>query len=859
MNFQKDKILIVEDDAGLLELLCDEINESGYDVFCAISAEIAFNWLKDNQPALMLLDYRLSDMNGSEFIAELASRNIAVPPLILTTGQGDERIAVEMMKLGARDYIIKDTNYLEKIPLIIKKISTEIENENKLELAETEIKRIGKHYQSIIEKAPDGLVLLNQEGHFKFISPSAKRIFGYDKDQDITIHPDELTHPEDLSMVLMHLGKMLENPDYIPKIEYRFAHKNGNWIWIESTFSNLLADPNVESIVINFREITDRIQAEEKIRQSEVLHRTILETALSGFLMLDKSGNIKEVNQSYSTMSGFSIPELLTMNISDFETPEYNSHIDYILNEGLTRFETKHKRRDNSTYDVDISVQYKSSEGDLMVLFVRDNTERKNHIKSINQNQEILNKLLSDSSKLIDYTDENIDYEYFTNSILQISGAKYAAFNLYENNGKDFRSVALCGIDEIYSVANRFLGFDLKTKVWKYDSLREFLINDQIITQFENLYNLTYTVMSKTVSKLIENTFNLGKVVRLNIPRNDKYIGDFTLFFLKGEELKNKEALEIYAGQLGLFLGRLIANKNLVDSEQKYRILFSGNPQPMLVYDLETLKIMEVNHTAELFYGYNREELLSMYIDQLHPKSEKSFVRNLVKITKNGFNTDNIYNHVKNNGELVFVETSTVSAPTFGPNARHVLIKDVTERKKAEDEVQKSLSLLNATIESTADGILVVDTEGRTSLYNQKFAQMWGIPNDLLESGLDDQLLRYVMTKLIDSDQFLSKVTQLYKNPELSSIDNIQLADGRTFVRHSIPQRISDLVVGRVWSFRDITDRLIAEKALQEKMNEMTRFHNLTIGRELTMIELKKEINELLKLAGKEEKYKIVG
>jgi PAS domain S-box-containing protein len=307
-----------------------------------------------------------------------------------------------------------------------------------------------------------------------------------------------------------------------------------------------------------------------------------------------------------------------------------------------------------------------------------------------------------------------------------------------------------------------------------------------------------------------------------------------------------------------MFVARKQAEKRLHESEQKYRILFSGNPQPMLVYDFETLEIMEANQTAELFYGYNREEFLRMSLDQLHPKSEKSYIRDFVDARKLGLNTDIIYNHIKKNGESVFVETSTVSAPTFGPNARHVLIKDVTERKKAEAEVLKSLSLLNATIESTADGILVVDAEGKTTLYNQKFAQMWGIPNELLEVGIDEQLLRYVITKLVDPDQFLNKVTQLYKNPELSSVDNIQLTDGRTFVRHSIPQRIGDLVVGRVWSFRDITDRLIAENKLLEKMNEMTRLHNLTIGRELTMIELKKEINELLKMAGKEDKYKIV-
>ena len=186
------------------------------------------------------------------------------------------------------------------------------------------------------------------------------------------------------------------------------------------------------------------------------------------------------------------------------------------------------------------------------------------------------------------------------------------------------------------------------------------------------------------------------------------------------------------------------------------------------------------------------------------------------------------------------------------------VLRDVTERKQADDELKKSFSLLHASIESTADGILVVDTEGKTTLFNKKFAEMWGIPKELLEKGFDEQLLRYVVTKLIEPENFLDKVTELYRNPELSSVDNVKLVDGRTFVRYSIPQRIGDSIVGRVWSFHDITNRLIIENSLLEKMDDMTRLHNLTIDREMIMIELKKEVNQLLSVTGKEEKYRIV-
>ena len=169
-----------------------------------------------------------------------------------------------------------------------------------------------------------------------------------------------------------------------------------------------------------------------------------------------------------------------------------------------------------------------------------------------------------------------------------------------------------------------------------------------------------------------------------------------------------------------------------------------------------------------------------------------------------------------------------------------------------------SFSLLNATIESTADGILVVDMEGNANTFNKKFTEMWDIPQKLLIEKRDENMLKYVLTQLSNPDAFLSGVTYLYKNPNQKSKDNIELKDGRVFERYSIPQKIDDKIVGRVWSFRDITERLVAENKLYQKIDEMTRFQQLTIGREHAMIALKKEINNLLVGFGEKEKYKIV-
>jgi PAS domain S-box-containing protein len=151
------------------------------------------------------------------------------------------------------------------------------------------------------------------------------------------------------------------------------------------------------------------------------------------------------------------------------------------------------------------------------------------------------------------------------------------------------------------------------------------------------------------------------------------------------------------------------------------------------------------------------------------------------------------------------------------------LQKEIIERKKAEEEIKHSVSLLDATLESTADGILVVDREGKIEKFNRKFVQMWRIPESILASKDVDRALAFALDQLKEPEGFLKKVRGLYNLPEAESYDVLEFKDGRVFERYLQPQRIGDQIIGRVSSFRDVTERKWMEQTLIRSEEEAKR------------------------------------
>jgi adenylate cyclase len=177
------------------------------------------------------------------------------------------------------------------------------------------------------------------------------------------------------------------------------------------------------------------------------------------------------------------------------------------------------------------------------------------------------------------------------------------------------------------------------------------------------------------------------------------------------------------------------------------------------------------------------------------------------------------------------------------------LEKNVAERtdqlSQAMLDQNNTLSLLAATIDSTADGILAVDRNGKIESYNKSFTELWQIPNEVIEPKDDQKLLDFVKDQLTNPEEFLAKVKDLYAHPDQKSLDILAFKDGRVYERNSQPQMLDDNIIGRVWSFKNVSKQYEVTKELENRADELERMNKLMIGRELRMADLKDEIKSL--------------
>ena len=258
------------------------------------------------------------------------------------------------------------------------------------------------------------------------------------------------------------------------------------------------------------------------------------------------------------------------------------------------------------------------------------------------------------------------------------------------------------------------------------------------------------------------------------------------------------------------------AERTLQEAEQKYRTIFENSAVAIMMLD-ETERLVSWNQFTERLLGMNHDDLHLREVRTLYPEEDWEAIRSF-HVREQGKELHIETHMVKKGGDIIDVD---VSVSVLRDQGDHVIgsvgvIRDITERKRAEEELDRSYSLLHATLESTADGLLALGKHGDITNYNQKFLDMWELSEDKLTPQGSQVILRTMAHKLADTQTLFNDIQQINAQPVCETTGVVELTNGRVYEHYSRPQYVANEVVGCVWSFRDITERIRVEEALRK-------------------------------------------
>ena len=278
-------ILLIEDDSAHAELIQRAFEDRGGEskLTIANTLEEARSHLKNFKPTLVIADWRLPDGDSSELLSEEHSKYN--PPVIIMTSYGNERNAVDVMKSGALDYIVKSSESMTDMPHIAERAIEQwsiLQNQEQMQiaLAENEAK-----FRLLAENSSDMISRHDAVGIFLYASPACRTLLGYKPDELIGTSFTALIHPEDASQ-LLDLLALPEWNDITATVNYRARHKNGDYIWLETTarlfFDNLTQSKELQA---SSRDITERMQSQEALQKAHADLQEAYDKTIEGWVL----------------------------------------------------------------------------------------------------------------------------------------------------------------------------------------------------------------------------------------------------------------------------------------------------------------------------------------------------------------------------------------------------------------------------------------------------------------------------------------------------------------------------------------------------------------------------------------------
>jgi PAS domain S-box-containing protein len=262
----------------------------------------------------------------TESIAEVLPKSMRSMAIILANLLKIEQSVIAPLSVGGKIFgtltVAGSLITEDDIPAIesfAAQVAISLNNARLSQQAEQELserKQAETRFKALIENATDGIALMGLDGKTQYVSPSATNMFDDEAD-----NPLEFIHPDDLHIVLNAMNDLIQNPAHIQTIECRYRHKDNFYHWVEGTYSNLLAEPSVQAVVINYRDITKRKRVEEALEQRESHYRLLADHMTDTIWLLDMNLKTTYISPSVGKVRGYTLDQLHELPLDQNLTP----------------------------------------------------------------------------------------------------------------------------------------------------------------------------------------------------------------------------------------------------------------------------------------------------------------------------------------------------------------------------------------------------------------------------------------------------------------------------------------------------------------------------------------------------------
>ncbi len=257
-----------------------------------------------------------------------------------------------------------------------------------IKLAQEELRQREEHFRSLTENSSDIITVLNTDGIIRYESPSVERILGYQASELIGKSAFDYLHPDDRPRIVGIIRRLARETGRVELVEFRFRHKDGTWRVLEALGRISRNHSDSVCVVVNSRDITERHQAAEALRQSEARTRAVVESSLDCVITMDRNGRIGEFNPAAEKTFGYTRSEALGRTMAELIVPpqlreKYKAGLARYLQTGESnilgrRIETRAMRRDGSEFSIELAISRVAFEGaPHFTACLRDITDRK--------------------------------------------------------------------------------------------------------------------------------------------------------------------------------------------------------------------------------------------------------------------------------------------------------------------------------------------------------------------------------------------------------------------------------------------------------------------------------------------------